>query len=107
MAMSSSLFVKVENAKLIQKEYLTIYEGTDWNCYKSNEEEHLYLKRNIGYALFGPPIVKNVLGYSKQQAKNICEIYRAICKNRMYTFYLLQTFFLVFQKRTNKIFFRL
>lgn len=102
MNRSSTAIFDTIGAAQFQMEYLEFSEGTDWNCYNSDKEEHVYLKKNIGYALFGPPTVNNVLGYPEPQAKKICEIYETICNNRLYIFFInSKSTFLLFGKQKN------
>lgn len=76
-----------DEAATFKEQYLDLLENGDWNYYKSNKEKHLYLKKNIGHALFWPPTVNNILEYTEEQTKNICEIYKVVCTNRKFTFY--------------------
>jgi hypothetical protein len=37
-----------------QQFYYEVFGDRDWDCYKKDEIK--YLERNIGYAMFGPPV---------------------------------------------------
>ncbi|GLV44780.1 pastrel [Carabus blaptoides fortunei] len=77
------------NSKNIQQFYYECLGDRDWEEYKCNE--HIFLKRNIGFAIYGAPNEENafansnisvsITGYSKKQNIHIDEILEVILRN--------------------------
>lgn len=84
------------NSKDIQQFYYECLGDRDWEEYKYNE--YIFLKRNIGFAIYGAPNEENALqsenvnesvtGYSKKQDNHINEILDVIFKNSKFLLYL-------------------
>lgn len=71
--------------KSIQQYFYEQFGDRDWDCYDTNE--HLLLKRMIGFALFGSPIeLPDVddtgTGYGTEQNEKINTIFNLMLKNR-------------------------
>lgn len=90
-----------KQAENLQQFYYECFGDRDWDAY--NYDEHVFLKRNIGFALFGNPadqssinnITDRTTGYTKPQNKQINEIYAAIMKNRKFfilTYFTIEVF---------------